>query len=517
MALTRGKNASGSGYECAVSEIIGAIMLISIVVVAVAIIGVAITSQPPPQKIPAVNAVISSIGNTIHIYNGGGDSLQKGQFEIHLDGSSTNSNSLFSNDGNSAWTSWSIGQSLDYTVPTGQPIPGKVQIMYTGTGSATIIASADFNARTATYVPTSTSTVTATATVTSTATATATTTIVTPPVAGFTGTPTTGTLPLTVTFTDTSSNTPTSWAWTFGDGSTTNNSVKNPVHTYASAGTYSVTLTATNAGGSSTPYTRTNYITVSPPAPVADFTGTPATGTLPLTVTFTDTSSNTPTSWAWTFGDGSTTNNSVKNPVHTYAGAGTYSVSLTATNAGGSNSVTKTGYITVTTPVSGSGNVILNSNVRGGYIEPNSYMQFRVDGQYSWIILGGTTYDIPVGTTVKLVWGNSGTGVIYSSGSSFTAMTFDGISLYENGAFVGTGSVSGIQANSYSQYVSAMTLTMPASSSQYTSLNVGGTSVIEGNDARKIQIFGLNSAMNLNPCTSTAVYYSGGAASYLVG
>jgi PKD repeat protein len=80
-------------------------------------------------------------------------------------------------------------------------------------------------------------------------------------------------------------------------------------------------------------------------APVADFSGTPTSGTEPLNVNFTDMSTNTPTSWAWDFGDGSPIDNT-QNPSHTYA-AGTWTVSLTATNAGGFNTMTKTGYIVV--------------------------------------------------------------------------------------------------------------------------------------------------------------------------
>jgi PKD repeat protein len=50
-------------------------------------------------------------------------------------------------------------------------------------------------------------------------------------------------------FTDTSTRTPTSWSWTFGDGNTA--TTQNPSHTYAAAGTYTVTLIATNASGAS--------------------------------------------------------------------------------------------------------------------------------------------------------------------------------------------------------------------------------------------------------------------------
>jgi PKD repeat protein len=80
-------------------------------------------------------------------------------------------------------------------------------------------------------------------------------------------------------------------------------------------------------------------------APVASFTGTPTSGKFPLTVTFTEASTNSPTSWYWTFGDGSTS--TAKSPSHTYSAKGTYTVSLKVTNAGGSNTLTRTGYITV--------------------------------------------------------------------------------------------------------------------------------------------------------------------------
>jgi len=167
-----------------------------------------------------------------------------------------------------------------------------------------------------------------------------------PPVANFSGTPTTGAAPLAVSFTDSSTNTPTSWSWAFGDSSTS--TAQNPSHSYA-AGTYTVTLTATNAYGSDGE-TKTNYITAGNP-PVANFSGTPTTGTAPLSVSFTDSSTNTPTSWSWSFGDSTTS--TAQNPSHSYA-AGTYTVTLTATNAYGSDGETKTNYITAT---SGTANV----------------------------------------------------------------------------------------------------------------------------------------------------------------
>jgi len=170
------------------------------------------------------------------------------------------------------------------------------------------------------------------------------------PIAAFTADTTTGMTPLTVTFTDASTNSPTSWLWDFGDSDSTNATVQNPVHTYAGEGTYAVTLTATNSLGSDSE-TKAGYITVTAaiPVPVAAFSATQTSGTFPLTVQFTDASTNTPTSWAWDFNSDGTIDSTEQNPSHTYTSAGTFTVNLTATNEYGSDSETKTGFITVNT------------------------------------------------------------------------------------------------------------------------------------------------------------------------
>ncbi len=79
--------------------------------------------------------------------------------------------------------------------------------------------------------------------------------------------------------------------------------------------------------------------------PSATFTANATSGSAPLNVKFTDTSTNSPTSWSWDFGDGSTSTE--QNPTHVYSKPGIYTVSLTATNAGGSNTVTQIAYVTV--------------------------------------------------------------------------------------------------------------------------------------------------------------------------
>jgi PKD repeat protein len=165
-----------------------------------------------------------------------------------------------------------------------------------------------------------------------------------PPSASFTY----STTDLTATFSDTSTDsdgTIVTWDWDFGDGYSS--SIQNPVHAYAAAGTYMVSLTVTdNDGGSDT---ASQDITVAEPPnvpPSASFTYS----TTDLTATFSDTSTDgdgTIVSWAWDFGDGN--NSSIQNPIHSYAAAGTYTVSLTVIdNDGGSDIVNQS--VTVNEP-----------------------------------------------------------------------------------------------------------------------------------------------------------------------
>jgi Zn-dependent metalloprotease len=82
-------------------------------------------------------------------------------------------------------------------------------------------------------------------------------------------------------------------------------------------------------------------------APVANFTVDVKSGNAPLSVQFIDLSVNRPTSWYWTFPGGTPSTSNIQNPAVTYHAPGTYQVSLTCSNSTGNNTVTKTGYISV--------------------------------------------------------------------------------------------------------------------------------------------------------------------------
>ncbi len=180
-----------------------------------------------------------------------------------------------------------------------------------------------------------------------------------PPVALFSLSQSTGPVPLTVQFTDHSTGNPTLWGWYFGDGGTSNE--QNPEHTYTAPGVYPVGFLVSNSAG----YNKTfvpgliqaqNPIPTPAPVPTpgtyppaASFMGSPTTGPVPLTVLFIDTSADKPTSWAWYFGDGSYSPR--QHPYHTYTRPGVYPVSLTASNAGGSDTFIAENYIVASTPV----------------------------------------------------------------------------------------------------------------------------------------------------------------------
>ena len=168
------------------------------------------------------------------------------------------------------------------------------------------------------------------------------------PVAQFTATPTDGIAPLQVTFTDHSTGAPSSWAWDFQNDGVTDSTAQNPIFTYSAPGSYHVRLTVSNTGGSDS-LVIADFIVVGapPPAPVADFSATPTSGPAPLAVIFTDASSNAPTSWAWDFQNDGVTDSTAQNSTFVYSSPGTYTVRLTATNAGGSDAETKTGLVVV--------------------------------------------------------------------------------------------------------------------------------------------------------------------------
>ncbi len=106
------------------------------------------------------------------------------------------------------------------------------------------------------------------------------------------------------------------------------------------AATDSADVTFTGGGGAVRPVTGS----ATNPPPLAGFTASPTTGVWPLTVAFANQTSGA-TAYIWDFGDGETS--TAQDPVHVYYHAGIYTVSLTATGPGGSDTISRNAYITV--------------------------------------------------------------------------------------------------------------------------------------------------------------------------
>ena len=166
-----------------------------------------------------------------------------------------------------------------------------------------------------------------------------------PPTAGFTfacdG--------LTCSFTDASADvdgTLAAWNWNFADGSTS--TLTNPPHTFPASGSYAVALKVTDSDGLESTATQTVTVVKPNDPPVAAFT---FACTL-LTCSFADGSTDadgTVAGWSWAFGDG--TSSTTQHPSKVFTAAGTYSVTLVATDdEGAAATVTKS--VTVSVPAS---------------------------------------------------------------------------------------------------------------------------------------------------------------------
>ncbi|TSA51488.1 MAG: PKD domain-containing protein [Sphingobacteriales bacterium] len=146
------------------------------------------------------------------------------------------------------------------------------------------------------------------------------------------------------------------FAWDFGDGNSS--TAPTPCHYYSANGIYNVTLTASDTSGCVSTSIDTASVTVSMPA--ANFIADTTNSTCPpLAVQFSNLSTNidSATTYLWNFGDGNTS--SLQNPFHTYNIAGTYDVSLIATDANGcSNIISFTNYISISGPSGSTASII---------------------------------------------------------------------------------------------------------------------------------------------------------------
>lgn len=148
-----------------------------------------------------------------------------------------------------------------------------------------------------------------------------------------------------VRFEDRSQGRVTSWRWEFEGGTPATSAEADPVVRYDRAGTYGVRLTVSD-GTATSEISRTGYVTVRAEQPDARI-GMPEEGYLSpfvgtliptdVPVRFRDLSTGFPTAWEWTFKGVEPENSSERNPTVIYKEKGLYSLSLQATNSGGTD------------------------------------------------------------------------------------------------------------------------------------------------------------------------------------
>jgi len=142
---------------------------------------------------------------------------------------------------------------------------------------------------------------------------------------------------------------PNAWSWNFGGTGTS--SLQNPMHTFPAAGTYSVTLTVTNAAGCQS--TKVLPVVIPPMVmPTIVISGiSPYCVGEPIQFMGGGTGI---TSWLWSFGTTPPSTNTSQNPAQSYLAAGTYTVTLTGANAAGCTGTATVNITVVPAPVTGT-------------------------------------------------------------------------------------------------------------------------------------------------------------------
>ena len=208
--------------------------------------------------------------------------------------------------------------------------------------------------------------------------------------------------PTTINFTQTCTGSPIGFTWSFGNGQSSN--FPNPSVTYNTAGTYTVQLTAVF---NDQVIESSQNITVN-----QSITGTLSADRnyicIPGNVLFTATSSGNIATYDWSFGDGTATvSTSTPTINHNYAGFGTFSATVKATDVSGCSVTSQTNIIVQSPPISGT-------------VSPTS-------GCISALVNFTAAVTVPTGSNVTSYLYDYGDG---SSPSSMTSHTYAAVGTF---------------------------------------------------------------------------------------
>ncbi|MDD5049402.1 MAG: type IV pilin, partial [Methanoregulaceae archaeon] len=158
---------------------------------------------------------------------------------------------------------------------------------------------------------------------------------------------------------------------------------------------------------------------------------------------------------------------------------------------------------------------------RGGYINSNGYIQFKIIGAYSHITIKNILYQLPMNSEIKLVVNSdSDTADIDMNSNHISNFDLPDVSLYIGGILRETGTVSDIWISEFSNYISTLQLTVPGGGKKvWTELVYDGNTLINGDDHSTIRIYDLqpDSSQYLRlGITSNHIDYFGGANGYLI-
>jgi len=260
------------------------------------------------------------------------------------------------------------------------------------------------------------------------------------------------------------------------------------------------------------------FCSIIPPLPVADFSVSDSTICEGTCVTFTDLSTNLPTSWNWTFPGGMPATSIQQNPVVCYNVAGTYNVTLIATNGNGSDTITKTLFVTVNSlPTVNAG---VDQSVCTGTAVTLSGSGAT---SYTWDngVTNGTPFT-PLATTTYTVTGTDGNGCQNSDSVVVTVNAMPTVNAgIDQIICSGTAvTLSGSGATSYT-WDNGVTNGTPFTPLATTTYTVTGTDVngCQNSDSVVVTVNALptvNAGIDQSVCTGTAVTLSGsGATSYI--